>query len=318
MTPDELLARIAAVKTFARRGERAPHKPLLLLLALGRVTSGRGRLVSYEALEPELRRLLRDFGPPRRAVKPVFPFRWLLTDGLWEIPEFADLSKNASGDLYVSELKERGIEGGLPREVYDLLRGDPGLVRRAAGAIVRGHFPASLHREILDAAGMSQDGIPLDPEDAASPPKVREVDREPTYYSARVRRRDALFRRRVLEAYEERCTVCDFDIRLGDQPLGMEAAHIRWHSHGGPDQVTNGLALCLLHHKALDRGALGLEERRGTGFNVLISPEVRGETTESLLDFSGRQIRRPRTLTMAPGSDFVRWHRREVFRGPAP
>jgi len=318
VTAHEFLARLAQLHTHEHKGQRAPHKPLLLLFALGRVTRDRGRLVSYEALEPELRRLLRDFGPPRKAVHPVFPFRWLLTDGLWEIPGFADLSKNASGDLYVSELKERGIEGGLPREVYDLLRDDPGLVRRAAGAILREHFPDSLHRDILDAAGISADGMPLEREDAPAAPEVREGDREPTYYSARVRRRDPLFRRNVLEAYEERCTVCDFDIRLGDQLLGMEAAHIRWHSHGGPDQVANGLALCLLHHKALDRGALGLEERRGTGFNVLISREVRGVTTESLLDFSGRRIRPPRAPAMPPDADFVRWHRREVFHGPAP
>ena len=318
MTPDGLLAQIAAVRTFARRDERAPHKPLLLLLALGRVTQGRDRLIPYEVLEPQLRRLLRDFGPPRKAVHPVFPFRWLLTDGLWEIPEFVKLSKNASGDLYISELKERGIEGGLPKDVYELLRADPGLVRRAADQILREHFPESLHREILDAVRILEDGIRREAEDASVAPEVRERDHEPTYYLTRVRWRDPVFRRKVLEAYEERCSVCDFDIRLGDQLLGMEAAHIQWHSHGGPDHVANGLALCLFHHKALDRGALGLEERRGTGFNVLISGDVRGETTASLADFDGRRIRPPRAPAMPPAPSFVAWHRKEVFRGPGP
>ncbi len=94
-----------------------------------------------------------------------------------------------------------------------------------------------------------------------------------------------------------RCSVCDLDIRLGERLLGVEAAHIQWHSHDGPDEVANGLALCLLHHKALDRGALGL-----------------GETTGSLVDFSGQRIRRPRTRTLQPAPEYVDWHRKEVFR----
>ena len=32
----------------------------------------------------------------------------------------------------------------------------------------------------------------------------------------------------------------------------------RWFNLGGPDKLDNGLALCSLHHKLFDRGALGL------------------------------------------------------------
>lgn len=318
MKPDDLLKRLAKVGTYKRRDERAPHKPFLLLLALGRVARGRKRLVSYAGMEPHLRRLLQDFGPPRKVVHPVFPFRWLLTDELWEIPRFSELSTNASGDLYVSELKELGIEGGLPENVYALLRANPGLVWRAIDEILREHLPESLHREICEAAGIPGDGMAWDAEVPPAEPAVRESESgPPTFYTSLTqhRRRDPSFRQKVLDEYEERCSVCDLDIRLGEQLLGVEAAHIQWHSHEGPDEVANGLALCLLHHKALDRGALGLEERKGTGFNVLISRDVRGKTTGSLVDFSGQRIRPPRTRTLAPDPGYVDWHRREVFRG---
>ena len=50
---------------------------------------------------------------------------------------------------------------------------------------------------------------------------------------------------------------------------GWEAAHIQWHSHGGPDQVANGLALCTFHHGAFDRGAIGLDKvSGGTGYRA--------------------------------------------------
>lgn len=323
VTAKDFLARLAQLHTHEHNGQRAPHKPLLLLFALGRVLRERDRLVSYAEVDRKVGQLMRSFGSPRSAVRPHYPFRWLLSDGLWDIPRYSDLRKNSSGDLYVSQLRELAIEGGFPQDVYDLLRDNPGLAWRAVGEILREHFPQSLHAEIRDAAGVPGDWITWDAEVEESPsaPMVREGDdAPPTTYSflARRRRREPLFRKNVLEAYGERCSICDLDIRLGDRLLGVEAAHIRWHSHGGPDDVTNGLALCLLHHKSLDSGALGLEERKGTGFKVLISRDVRGETTGSLSDFSGRRIRRPRTPTLAPAADFVRWHRREVFHGPTP
>lgn len=323
VTADEFVARLARLHTHEHRGRRAPHKPLLLLFALGRVLRERDRLVSYAEVDRRVGKLMRRFGSPRSSVRPHYPFRWLRSDRLWTIPRYSELLKNASGDFYVWQLRKLGVEGGFPPRVYNLLRDSPGLAWYAVGEILREHFPESLHAEIREVAGVPGDGITWDPqvEEAPPAPMVREGDDAPppTYsFLVRRRRRDPLFRKKVLDAYGERCSVCDLDIRLGDRLLGVEAAHIRWHSHGGPDDVVNGLALCLLHHKALDSGALGLEERKGTGFSVLISQEVRGERTESLSDFSGRRIRRPRTPTLAPAADFVRWHRREVFHGPAP
>lgn len=37
--------------------------------------------------------------------------------------------------------------------------------------------------------------------------------------------------------------MCGHDGALGNVPAGLEAAHIRWHSQGGPDAAENGLAL---------------------------------------------------------------------------
>ncbi|MDI8841686.1 ACP phosphodiesterase, partial [Salmonella enterica subsp. enterica serovar Anatum] len=51
---------------------------------------------------------------------------------------------------------------------------------------------------------------------------------------------------------------------LPDSPprfvIALEAAHIRWKQHHGPCEVPNGLALCAIHHKAFDRGSIGLDE----------------------------------------------------------
>ena len=122
----------------------------------------------------------------------------------------------------------------------------------------------------------------------------------------------------VLEAYEERCAVCEHDIRFGDRLLGLEAAHIRWHSYDGRDVVSNGLALCSVHHKALDLGAMGLDAKGG-GFRILISGRVRGRSPAArrLVGSRGKEIRAPVSVSVAdaPERRFVEWHREEVFGG---
>ncbi|MYH52069.1 MAG: hypothetical protein F4139_03850 [Gemmatimonadetes bacterium] len=225
---------------------------------------------------------------------------------LWEIPEESQLSTGRGEDLRIGEAKGLGITGGFRQDVHDLLSSDADLVSRAAHQILTDHFPPSIHRDIAEAvrlaAGPSSHGL-----DEPMPRRGRKV-REYTP-------RDPRFRRAVLEAYDERCAVCEHDIRFGDRLLGLEAAHIRWHSHDGRDVVPNGLALCSVHHKALDLGAMGLEGRGG-GFRVLISGRVRGRSPAArrLVGFQGRAIRPPRSLLDAPDRRFVAWHREEVFR----
>jgi hypothetical protein len=75
---------VTSLNQWRRGGERAPHKPLLLLYALGRLQrTGSSRMAFAEA-EGDLRRLLEEFGPPR-STSPGYPFHHLTTDGLWVV-----------------------------------------------------------------------------------------------------------------------------------------------------------------------------------------------------------------------------------------
>ena len=68
MKRDEFLKALDRLGIWRSHGQRAPHKPLLLLLALGRVAQGgRDRLARYEDIEKPLKKLLKRFGPPRKA-----------------------------------------------------------------------------------------------------------------------------------------------------------------------------------------------------------------------------------------------------------
>ena len=97
MNREEFLRALEDLNVWKRGGVRAPHKPLLLLLALGRLSQDENRLVRYEDVEARLRQLLERFGPPRQVTHPEFPFWHLQTDGIWEIPDRDSLPKKKGG-----------------------------------------------------------------------------------------------------------------------------------------------------------------------------------------------------------------------------
>jgi putative restriction endonuclease len=77
-----------------------------------------------------------------------------------------------------------------------------------------------------------------------------------SYITATVRQRvhQRLFRERVLQAYREQCALC----RLRHEEL-LDAAHIIPDSEPeGEPIISNGIALCKLHHAAFDRQFLGI------------------------------------------------------------
>jgi len=67
MDKEEVRKLITGLNVWKRGDQRAPHKPLLLLYALGRCLQGRDRLIPYEDVDRELKKLLLEFGPPRKA-----------------------------------------------------------------------------------------------------------------------------------------------------------------------------------------------------------------------------------------------------------
>jgi putative restriction endonuclease len=103
--------------------------------------------------------------------------------------------------------------------------------------------------------------------------------------------RDPLFRQQVLRAYNYECAICGFNMRHDNASVGLEAAHIKWKQFGGPCEIPNGLALCAIHHKAFDKGSIGLDE----SMRVLVSEAVNGNGIVGLLfwDFVGKQIALP-------------------------
>lgn len=293
LSRDEVLKAFDCINVWSRGSERAPHKPLLVLYALGQLLRGHSNSIAFRDAAPKLTALLKEFGPTRQSYHPEYPFWRLQNDGVWVV-DHADQLERRTGqtDIPKRELLDRDVHAHFTAGIAEHLARDPGLITDVAFRLLEGHFPASIHQNILDAVGLD---LCLN----------ETVTR---------RRRDPAFRDRILTAYQFACAVCGFDVRLGNQVLGVEAAHIQWHQAGGPDEERNGLALCSIHHKAFDLGAFTIH----SDYRLFVSGRAHGQRgfDEWLLKFHGQTIRYPQLGSYLPAEEYLVWHEREVFKRP--
>jgi putative restriction endonuclease len=125
---------VAELRTWSRRGERAVHKPLLLLVLLGRAAQGRGSVTRFIEIQEQLTALLRDYGRPTKRVHPEYPFWHLQSDfggKLWSVDDADEIPKRT---------------GGHGNQVTKL----------ALLQLLNLNWPDSLHAEIRSAVGLPQ------------------------------------------------------------------------------------------------------------------------------------------------------------------
>jgi putative restriction endonuclease len=299
VTPSELMGRLTRLRKAQIGGQRAPHKPLLLLWLFGRfAATGSTRTPYAEAADP-VSRLISEFGPPVKSPalerqRAAMPFVHLERD-IWALRDRADDDIGADAPERARWLLDHGAVGELRPEVTALLA-DCTTLAAAARLLLDQHFTPVLSEMICTA-------VDLDLAILESPQISRAPIRRP---------RAPGFAEEVLRAYSYRCAMCGFDGRLGRNPVAIEAAHVRWHSQDGPDELANAIALCSLHHALFDYGVLGLSpELRVTISPLYVATSQAGRAVDTL---TGQPL-----LNIRPGKPpvdviYVNWHTIQVFK----
>jgi putative restriction endonuclease len=137
-----------------------------------------------------------------------------------------------------------------------------------------------------------------------TPIEAAEVDIRRRYITGLVRQRlhQQAFRERVLTAYREHCTIC----RLRHQEL-LEAAHIVADADPeGEPRVSNGLALCKLHHAAFDAQIVGVRPDYVVEVRVDVLEEIDGPMLKhGLQGFHKSELLIPERESLKPDRGFL-------------
>lgn len=193
---------------------------------------------------------------------------------------------------------------------------EAGKISGRAQAAVRPLSNADFNR-IIDM-GLADDEAFLPRVDELDENRVRE-DRAPFAFEVERDRvanlgsrlvRDRLFRRRVVQAYDARCSITGLKLINGGGRAEVEAAHIRPVERGGPDIITNGIALSGTVHWMFDRGLIGL----GDDLEILISRQTNDpDGIRGMINRNGFAIPPTRALER-PHPGFLAWHREHCFK----
>lgn len=114
---------------------------------------------------------------------------------------------------------------------------------------------------------------------------ITDYERKSTAATVKRKLRDISFRKRVLAAYSYRCAFCGIQLKL------VDAAHIVPVQENGSDETSNGIALCVLHHRAYDKGFVTVWDDYSVKSNSQYVANLRKINLDSGLDKFEKNLR---------------------------
>lgn len=282
------------LRVFKQDGQRAPHKPMMILWAIGQCLAGKPRLIPYREAAPGYSSLMRRFGP-RKTTNPEYPFWRLRRDEIWEVENAGLVKQNLTeaGDAKVTYLHQHNIRAGFIEPIYQAFSKDPNFAMEIASILIASQFEnTSLSDDVFKRIGIE---VP-----------IIQRDRIEIYR----RRRDLRFRISVLEAYDNKCAVCKGSLWMDEELIGIEAAHVRWHAEEGLDHVSNGIAMCALHHSLFDYGAFTLS----LGYRIIVAENLTGDALHDWIGRFGHEKILVPEHSEPPRHSNLTWHHHNVFK----
>lgn len=141
--------------------------------------------------------------------------------------------------------------------------------------------------------------------------KDTEIKRAYLTASVKIRLHQRSFRERVLDAYRSTCAFC----KLRHREL-LDAAHIVPDSDpAGDPKITNGIALCKIHHAAFDALMLGVTP----DYQIIVRRDILDEEDGPMLQYGLKGMHKSNLILPAskihwPDRDSLA-QRYEIFRG---
>jgi putative restriction endonuclease len=182
----------------------------------------------------------------------------------------------------------------LQRPLVYFVGVDPGVFDAVLPVYVLSDDPQRLQFNLV----ADQVGAPA----ASTGDAIATARREYTTRAVMQRLHQQYFRRIVLKAYRNQCSIC----RLRHVDL-LDAAHILADRHPlGEPIVTNGLGLCKIHHSAFDANILGIDPDAVVHVRDDVLEEVDGPMLlHGLQEVHESRLVLPRAVDLRPNREFL-------------
>lgn len=314
MTPDVLSKYLGLFGNLHRNVNPAlglaPHKPVFLLTLLDEVQ--RGSIVeNFVPITPEL---VASFRAYWRALVPpdtwhermVYPFRYLLQDGFWElVKDDTPLTAKQLGHLSTLNQLNAIIDGGrFAPDLWQLLQ-DTVAVNALRAHLFKTYFhvnKSDIQKELpVNPLDYEAERLKDEAQSKFRAKRVREIQDDDGYFV-----RHALFPRVVKSLYNNSCSVCDLSVHSAEGSGIIDAAHIMPFGLFHNDDPRNGIALCKNHHWGFDAGWFTLTD----DYRIVVSPHLRSGLT--YITFNA-PLHLPSNTVYAPAQKALVWHRTHKF-----
>ena len=282
--------RLANIQVFRRGEQRAPHKPLYLLLLISNLQKGLPRLASFPEISEKLSAALKRYAPYSKSIHPEYPFWRLQNDNLATVVASMSLkSRKSNTDPTRKSLIASNAQGGLNEDDFCALSCDPDRQSSIIHKILDYNFPPSLHEDILTFFNLRLQGPHL---------KDHQTNSE--------------FVTNVTRSYKSKCAVSGLAGTYLAAPAFVTAAHICWPQVGGNDSVENGISLTLLHQKLFHLGAFTID----SDYRLCVSPSLLLNRIEALKLglINGERISLPESSCDFPDLTALAWHKKWVYK----
>ena len=156
MTSKDIMDKFQNMNVRKIEGQYSPHKPLLVLYAIGKLRRGEERLIPYSQVDEDLGKLLQKFGSEEMKDRTNYPFWRLRNDSLWEVTDEDQLLplQNSSKDVDRNILLDHNPSGGFHERIAEQFQNDDTLSSEIIDYVLDKYFDSVYHSAILQAVGI--------------------------------------------------------------------------------------------------------------------------------------------------------------------
>lgn len=285
------------------KGEKAPHKPILLLSLIEGIEK---KEIKHNEIKITSELVASFKGFWSQLVKDSrftenfsLPFFHLQSDGFWHLqtlPGREIVLTSSHSIKSFSHLKEVIHCTYLDQELFNLLQNEH--TRQVIKqTILDTYFPnAFLQPNRLIGEIINQ--ILHEPA-AIYKTKAENFDEEEIFV------RSGIFKKEIPKIYNYACAISGMRIITDADIQMIDACHIVPFSESHDDTITNGISLCPNLHRAFDRGLISLDAE----YRVLVKPFIEQENFYSIKQFESRQIQFPNHKQYFPAQENLAAHR---------